>query len=247
MKIALAQSISKKGNVDQNILTHERMIRQASQAGADIILFPELSLTGYELALAKELCFDIGDARLHRLHELANEHHIITIIGAPYIEEGELYIASFVLYPDGTTDVYKKQYLHDGEENYVSSGDEGLLIDYEGERIYNAICADISKEAHPEKAFKHKATVYLASVLITPGGYEADEVLLKRYAMNYNLTVMMSNHGGPSGGYESAGKSAVWSSKGNRIGMLESEGEGILLASKEGDSWKCEVIKTNKP
>ena len=59
MKICLAQTRSFKGEVQKNIENHLRMVKQAIASQASLIIFPELSLTGYEPELAKELAANI--------------------------------------------------------------------------------------------------------------------------------------------------------------------------------------------
>jgi len=55
MKICVAQTRPVKGDIQSNIENHKKFIDLAVSGGADTIIFPELSLTGYEPELAKEL------------------------------------------------------------------------------------------------------------------------------------------------------------------------------------------------
>ena len=55
MKIALVQARPVKGDIEANIAAHKRLIGLAVLNGADMIIFPELSITGYEPELANEL------------------------------------------------------------------------------------------------------------------------------------------------------------------------------------------------
>jgi hypothetical protein len=49
--------------------------------------------------------------------------------------------------------------------------------------------------------------------------------------------------GGPSGGYESAGGSAIWDEMGTLLAAAPTTGEHIVLASKHGDRWRGETIE----
>lgn len=53
MKLCSAQIQPIKGDIDRNIQKHIFFINSAIENGADLIFFPELSLTGYEPTLAK--------------------------------------------------------------------------------------------------------------------------------------------------------------------------------------------------
>ena len=55
MKICIAQTKAVRGNVQENILNHIDKIERAIAHRADLIIFPELSITGYEPELAKSL------------------------------------------------------------------------------------------------------------------------------------------------------------------------------------------------
>jgi len=55
MKICIAQTTPIKGDIEKNIENHKKLIALSIQENADIIVFPELSLTGYEPKLVKEL------------------------------------------------------------------------------------------------------------------------------------------------------------------------------------------------
>ena len=58
MKICVAQTRPVKGNIQANIENHKKIISFALSHEADTIIFPELSLTGYEPGLSKELAID---------------------------------------------------------------------------------------------------------------------------------------------------------------------------------------------
>lgn len=64
MKICAAQTRPFKGDIQKNIDTHKKLINLAVSNGADLIFFPELSLTGYEPKLSKELATIQADSRL---------------------------------------------------------------------------------------------------------------------------------------------------------------------------------------
>ncbi|WP_413698693.1 nitrilase-related carbon-nitrogen hydrolase [Psychromonas sp. KJ10-10] len=64
LKIAVAQIISKRGEVDENIRIHLQAIKCASRLNVSYLVFPELSLTGYEPNLGSQLAFSKDDERL---------------------------------------------------------------------------------------------------------------------------------------------------------------------------------------
>lgn len=245
--IALAQSASLRGDTEANLQKHMEFTALAAEKRAQLIVFPELSLTGYEPDLAAELAFTEDDARLKPLKDLAELHRIIIVAGAPFCTESALHIAAFILYPCGEGSVYTKHYLHEGEEKFFVAGRLNPAILLGEEKIAMAVCADIANPVHAKDAARAGSTIYLASAFITPGGYEAEARILKNYARKHSMTVMKANYSGQSGGFPSAGRSAIWSANGELTGELPGEGEGILLAKKEKTGWKCEGISMPGP
>jgi predicted amidohydrolase len=111
-KIAAAQSISIRGNVQENTKNHRRLIQMAAEHDVRCIFFPELSLTGYELDLADSLAYSIDDKRLDVLKEDSEKHKITIIAGAPYRSNTGLHIGAFIISPGKSHSVYSKRFLH---------------------------------------------------------------------------------------------------------------------------------------
>lgn len=228
-----AQSSSVRGDIEENVKGHLRMIEKAAEHGATLIVFPELSLSGYEPDLAESHHLEPDDARLGAFQEMADKHSLKILVGAPYREGDSIHIAAFLYQPGETPLVYTKHHLHEGEEEYFEPGTCGLSFDVPGERASVAICADIAHPEHAEKAAKNGATLYAAGVLITPGGYEADAALIQGYSEKHNLMVIMANHASPSGGFESAGKSAIWDRLGNLKAVGPPQGEALVIVLRD--------------
>ena len=61
MKVGIAQTRPITADITRNIQQHKTQIAKAVSSGADILIFPELSLTGYEPTLAQTLAVDPDD------------------------------------------------------------------------------------------------------------------------------------------------------------------------------------------
>lgn len=230
MKIAAAQIQPIGQNTDANIKTHLRMVELAAQQNVDLILFPEMSLTGYERENADALAFTENDARLSVLMEKAKQYQMYIVVGAPIKINSELCIGSFIFSPNGATKIYTKQFLHDGEVLYFNAGNSlNPLIEGQDEKISLAICADISHPVHAENASKMNATLYLASIFYTPNGIDGAYTQLSAYAKKYAMNIVMANYVGSSYSLKAAGKSASWNKKGELISQLNGEEENLLI------------------
>ena len=92
------------------------------------MVFPELSLTGYELDLAPVLAFSERDPRLTPLTEWAADHEMTLVVGAPVRMASRLYIGAFIISPQRTIDLYTKHHLGLGEEAVVHPGNLNPLV-----------------------------------------------------------------------------------------------------------------------
>jgi predicted amidohydrolase len=242
--IAAAQSPSIAGDVEANVGIHLRFIADARAEGVELLLFPELSLCGYELPLMRDCLLTPDDLRLGPIRDAAPAAGMTVIVGAPLRDDGSglPFIASFAFAPDGATTIYRKQYLHDGEERYAQPGAIGTHCDtLNGHRYAQGICADTTHRAHVAAAAQAGATLYLASVLISKGGYAADAAKLQSYAADLDLAVMIANHAAPSGGYDAAGRSAFWTPGGELL--IQADGPGnCLVIGRDNNGWRGEVV-----
>ncbi len=66
-----------------NVQTHLRLVYAAAKQAAQVLVFPELSLTGYELDLVAGLAFAESDSRLGPLLDAAVETEMTLVVGAP--------------------------------------------------------------------------------------------------------------------------------------------------------------------
>jgi len=243
MKIAAAQTYPKRYNTEQNLLEHYRLIDLAVKSKVDLLIFPEMSLTGYEREEAKQLAFTPNDTRLEKLRQLSHDHNITLVVGAPIQIDEDLFIGSFIIEPHNKVSIYTKQFLHTGEEvSFKPSFDYNPMIELKGERISFAICADIENPQHAKNAAKNKPTLYLASIFYTPTGISSAYSKLSSYAKQYNMSVLMSDFCGQSYGFEAAGKSAFWNNKGELICNLNENKEGLLIVEKQDGKWnECDI------
>jgi len=234
--LAAAQSPSIAGDIDANVGIHLRFIAAAHAEGVELLLFPELSLCGYELPLLRDCLLTPDDERLAPLRNAAMATGMRIIAGAPAGDDRDALpcIAAFSFQPDGTSTVYRKQYLHPGEELYARPGPMGAHCQQlNGQRYAQAICADATHYQHAADAVADGAAIYLAGVLISAAGYANDAAKLQRYAGDFGMGVLMANHAAPSGGYAAAGRSAWWRADGALGAEVAGSGSALLIVDKD--------------
>lgn len=253
--IAVAQTCPVRGDVPSNVEEHLRLARIGAAEGAQIIVFPELSLTGYEPALARELAFSEDDARLAPLREAAVAGSVRLIVGAPVRMGPRLHIGAFILAQDDTVMLYTKHHLGafsesascDGvvppaESTVFDPGDRNPLVRFAGHAAAVAVCADVGRASHVEQAASRGIGAYLASMFVIPSEFESEAGKLSGYARQHSIVVALANFGSPSGGLAAAGRSSIWSEQGELLARLASSGAGIAIAAETEHGWRTKAV-----
>jgi predicted amidohydrolase len=253
--LAAAQTVPKRGDTEANLQDHIRLIQAAAEGQARVLVFPELSLTGYELDLAADLAFAENDRRLTPLSELASACDMTVVVGAPVRIEARLYIGAFILSPDRSVDLYTKHRLGafpadvnpggivpPAEATVFHPGNRNPLLQFDGNTAAVAVCADIGRPSHPQEAAERGVKNYLASMFVIPADFPKDIARLREYAKQHSMTVVFSNFGGPSGGLPSAGSSAIFSEKGELLVQLQTTGAGVAIAIEGKTGWRTKAV-----
>ena len=152
MRIALAQINPVVGDLDGNGARIVAAIEEAKGESADLVLLPELAVTGYP---PEDLLLRPGFIRAAQrsVEELAREAHGITaLVGAPYLD-ADLYNACFVLADGEIRCVYRKRFLPNygvfDEDRYFAPGHDLFLLEHGGTLIGTTVCEDMWQPGAP--------------------------------------------------------------------------------------------------
>ena len=166
MKIAIAQINCMVGDIAGNANKILDYANRAQQAGASLIITPELALCGYP---PEDLLFrdDFNHACEQALARLAGQVSGITLlVGHPHLKNGKRYNAASVLENGKITATYHKQVLPNysvfDEERYFDAGDTPLVFSHGGTKFGVMICADGWESAPAIKAKQAGAEFLLA-------------------------------------------------------------------------------------
>lgn len=229
MKIALAQTKSIKGDVKANIENHLRLINEALAQKADVVFFPELSLTGYEPELAEALATTPDDIRFAVFQQMSDAHNITIGVGMPIRMAEGITISMLVFQPNEPLLTYAKQELHADELPYFVEGNEQVILWPDTHKIALAICYESLQSNHIQNAHAMGAKAYLASVAKSQKGVDKAYAHYTRIAQQYEIPVLMVNCVGYYDNFESVGSSGFWNEKGELVAALDSRSEGVLL------------------
>ena len=99
-----------------------------------------------------------------------------------------------------------------------------------------------SHPQHAAKAAARGANIYAVGVLLTDEDYARKEPLLERYAVEHRMAVLVANYSGESGGWKSAGKSALWSETGRMVAASRGTEEALIVGTRQNGEWSGEVV-----
>lgn len=233
MKLCVAQTRPVKGDIERNIENQKKLIALAVANGAEIIIFPELSITGYEPSLANKLATSPDDIRFDDFQKISDSKHITIGIGVPLKADSGVSISMLIFQPEKARGIYSKKYLHADEEPYFIRGKSTIGLIGSEANIGLAICYELSVPEHSENAHKAGTEIYIASVVKTVPGVEKAIKTLTEIAQKYSMTVLMANCVGVCDGDECGGKTSVWNAGGTLAGQLNDTDEGILIIDTE--------------
>ena len=152
MRLALCQMNATVGDIAGNAERIRAGLQSARDAEADLVLFPELALTGYppeDLLLREHFLSDVGSA----LHELAADAHgLVAVVGFPERAE-DVYNSAAVLANGTVHAIYRKVHLPNygvfDEHRYFQAGFAGAVIQLGRHHIGLTVCEDIWEPGAP--------------------------------------------------------------------------------------------------
>jgi NAD+ synthase (glutamine-hydrolysing) len=199
LRVALAQIDPTVGDIRGNARKIAGYIGRAREEGASLVVFPELSLTGYP---PEDLLLKTGflDAAKCALDELAAQTRgIVAFVGFPERAE-DVYNAAAVLADGEVAAVYRKMYLPNygvfDEQRYFQAGAEAALVELNGVPVGITICEDIWEPGPPTMTEALAGAELIVNLSASPyrAGYgHGRERMLVQRAIDYLAAVVLVN------------------------------------------------------
>ncbi|MFM0097063.1 carbon-nitrogen hydrolase family protein [Paraburkholderia nemoris] len=239
LRIAAAQAQPVSGDVTANIARTVELTRIAADRGAKLVVFPEKFLSGYEPDLIAgdpaKYAFDEHDARLEPIRQVCREREIAVIVGAATRGIGGvdgLHISSLIFNRSGELiESYHKQHLYSGETKIYRPGTQGCMLEIDGWRLALGVCYDSGFPEHARNAAVNGAHAYLVSALFSvKTGYHQSRIWFPARAFDNTLYVLLSNHVGTTGGWETCGASAIWGPYGDVVSEASRDRAEVITA-----------------
>jgi NAD+ synthase (glutamine-hydrolysing) len=203
LKVALAQIDPTVGDIRGNARKIADRIGEARQEGAALVVFPELTVSGYppeDLLLKTSFLDSVGTA----LEELAAQTRgIVALVGFPERAD-DVYNSAAVLADGEVAAVYRKMYLPNygvfDEQRYFQSGAEAGIFELNGVPIGLSICEDIWEPGPPAMTEALAGAQVIVNLSASPyrAGYgqQRERMLVQRAVDNLAAVVFVNTVGG---------------------------------------------------
>lgn len=225
IKVTVAQFIPKLGEPDINVQNIKKAIVEAKEEGSDLIVFPELYLTGYSVGNNMEKMAETVDGTyMLQIRKLCKTNKINLVICFPEVDEHKTYYISSAFIDDQgeVLGVYRKVHLFDTEKHHFTPGDSFEVIDTPLGKVGMMICFDVE---FPEiaRALKLLGADFIVIVNANMEPYEElHHIFARARAMENEIPVIICNRLGTEGSLNFCGDSMV----------IDAAGE-ILLSLKQ--------------
>ena len=227
LTIAAAQPVVASYDVAANALTHAAVVHAA---GARVVVFPELSLTGYQLDAPAMTTDDPG---LAPIIEACAATGTVALVGAPMQGEGgRSHIAMLAIDGLGARVAYRKTWLGGAESTVFSPGDGPAILEVDGWRLGLAICRDTGVPQHAAATATLGMDAYVAGVCEAAADAAVPGQRARRVAADHHVWVAIASFAGSTGGgYDpAAGGSGIWAADGAVVNQAGPETGAIARA-----------------
>jgi predicted amidohydrolase len=228
LSLAVAQPLVTPYDIAANAMTHASAVRSAATR---VVVFPELSLTGYELD-APAITAD--DPRLAPIVAACAETGSVALVGAPVQGElGQPHIAMLAVDAAGVAVAYRKMWLSTTEAERFAPGGEPAVLDVDGWRLGLAICKDTGVPQHAAGTAALGMDGYLAGTVKAADEADLQDERARRTAADHHVWVAVASFAGSTGGgYDkTAGRSAIWTPDGVAAARAGTEPGAIAAAT----------------
>lgn len=211
ISVAAVQPTCVFGNVQANTEEHAAAIIAAN---ARLVIFPELSLTGYDVRADP-----VDLSAFEPLRAACASAGTVALVGAVVEEKGRRFIATIRVAADAVTVVYRKSHLGGAEIGNFEPGDGPTVIDVDGYRVGLAICKDTGVAEHTVGTARLSVDLYAAGVVHAPEELDEQDRRGRLIAETCAAPVVLASAAGPVGpDYPAtAGNSTVFAADGSKL------------------------------
>ncbi len=205
IRIAVVISRSVVGDVRRNLDAMEPWIKASKEAGAAVVCFPEMNITGYSnLSEIKDSAEPVPGPISRDLSNVSKKHGITILAGIlERDEKGRIFPCHLVIRPDGFVGGYRKLHIAPPEQENFTPGDKIPVFDVNGLRFGIQLCYDAHfPELSTQMALKGAELIFIPHA--SPRGTPKDKYRswmrhLSARAFDNSLFIVACNQSGDNG------------------------------------------------
>lgn len=242
LRVAFLHFAPRNDNVAENLNQLERCIRQASALQANLVLTPELAVSGYEFFQvigSRWIQSDIPGI-IERFCRLAAEYRLALVLGAPLFDSSNEKYHNAALWIDQNgqvTGIHHKILVLPGSiEGWASPGSEASPVEWQGHKLGLMICADAYSPRLARELAERGAQVFISLAAWGPG-FDAPRGEWEQRSLETGLPVLVCNRTGREAAMNFEGSSSVVVVKGKRIAEYAETAPAILTMDFH-DNWQ---------
>ncbi|QSZ48118.1 carbon-nitrogen hydrolase family protein [Arthrobacter sp. D5-1] len=241
MLLSVLQANASVMDVDANLRTIDDAAQRAAQAGAGLLLTPELFPVGYApLRLHAELDPATLPIIRERLAGIARRHSIGLVYSLPAVanDQNAWHITATLLDASGAEILnYAKVHLFGPEEHkaFIGAQEPPAVVDFNGIRTSMLICYDVEFPEAVRAAAIRGAELLLVPTALSAGFDNVPQVLIRARALESQLNVAYANHSGHEDVYTFLGGSVVAGPDGSLLAAA-GDSPALLFAEVGTDS-----------
>lgn len=228
-RLAVAQIEAVPGGVRGNVARVVDVLEDAAAGGADLALFPEAVITGYDDGIFAGALPTMTDTEWSSpLREAVNRTGVTAVVNTARERDGLRFLTD-VLFLPGREPIpaYDKQHLYDTERSVFTPGGHGFSFAVGDLQVALSVCYDANFPEHAAAAANAGAHVYLNSGAYFPGGEHRRDLHDAARALDNGMYVAFSGLVGAP--HDFIGGSGVFDPLGRRIASVR-EGERLAFA-----------------
>lgn len=236
--VRLVQTSPVLGDIDRNRREIESSLSNAAEDGVDLLVFPELFLTGYYIDQIEADAVDEAAAAVDYVESVAPD--VTTIIGTPVREDESVYNSAVVLDAGERQGVYHKTHLYDTEDQVFEPGSTIPTFETSAGAIGVQICYDVEFPEVSRELTRNGAEL-LVTLSANMRPFATDqETYWKARALENVRPHVLCNRIGEERGTEFFGASGIVNERGRSVVTAGEDVSVELTASielrKAGDS-----------
>jgi len=213
MRLALYQGPGTTASVPANLETMVGMAARAAERGAELLAFPEMFLSGYNIGdAAAALAEPAGGSSARRLGQAAKRHGLALVYGFPERDGDRLFNAANLIGPDGTLlATHRKAHLYGADEKrcFAAGAAPPPLVTLAGLKVAVMICYDAEFPEYVRRAALDGAALLVVPTALMDPHERVARLMIPARAMENGIFLAYANRTGSEGKLSYCGQSCL--------------------------------------